>query len=385
MGPVVPDGVQPAAPDRPARAGRLARARRRSAIFGSLTGLVVTALLWYAGLAPAAWAGISDALGRGWPAVLLYVGLLLVTLDLVGLPFGWYRGFRLAHRFGLSRQTLGDWLADWLKAAGLGLLFSGVGLLAFYAAVWLAGQSWWWLLGGGATLLIVLITFVAPYLILPIFYRVQPLQSAEVVGAVKDLARAAGTEVRDVCQLDFSRKTVEANAAVIGFGRSRKVVLADTLLEQFSPDEIRAVVAHELGHHVRRDVLSLLLIQVGVLWLALALAAWQAESVLARLGASSGLADPGNLPLLLVAAQIFGFLLAVPLNALSRRIEGRADAFALHLTGAPAAFASAMRKLASQNLAEESPPRWAVLLFATHPPIRQRIRRAEAFGHAAAG
>jgi STE24 endopeptidase len=362
-------------------ARRLAAARRRLFLASTAAGLVVPWLLWASGLSDAAWRALAGLPLGHWPDLALYVESVLGLLAIVGLPFGWYGGYRLAHRFGLSRQTPRAWFTDWLKAALLGLALSGLAIVALYAIFALAGAAWWLLFAGLTTLAMILLTFVAPYLLVPIFYRMRPLEDAAAVDAVQQLAAAAGARVRNVSTLDFSRKTVEANAAVIGFGRSRRVVLADTLLSEFTLPEIKSVVAHELGHHVHRDVFRLLVVQGALIWAGLAVAAALGQPLLALVGAPGGLAEPESLPLLLVGAELFG-LLAMPLaNALSRRLEAAADTFALDLTGDPAAFASSMRKLADQNLAETSPPRWAELVLYSHPPIERRIRSAKARQH----
>jgi STE24 endopeptidase len=365
-------------------ARRLAATRRK--LFLASTASVLAALwtVWTSGFSAASWQFLSQ-LPIGPSLVLaVYVVLQLGVLALLALPFSWYGGYWLAHRFELSRQSLPAWLVEWLKATLIGLVLGSLAVLTFYGALALAGPGWWGLFGVVASLAMLVLTFVAPYLLVPIFYRMQPLQNKEVAETVRRLSEEAGAEVRDVCTLDFSRKTVEANAAVIGLGRSRRVVLADTLLEQFTLPEVRSVVAHELGHHVHRDVLRLMAIQAAFLWVGLGLAAVIGDPLLAVAGARGGMAEPLNLPLLLLGAELFG-LLALPIgNALSRRLEASADFFALELTRDPGSFASAMRKLADQNLVEAQPPRWAEVVLSSHPPIAKRIRMAEAVDHARA-
>lgn len=366
------------------QARRLGAARRRLFLASTAAGLALPFAIWASGLSAVWWGSLAWLPLDHWPALAVFVLLVLLVLTLGGLPFSWYGGYRLSHRFKLSRQSARAWLADWLKAALLGLLLGGLALLVFYAAIALAGPAWWLLFATAACLATLFLTFVAPYVILPLFYRLQPLEDETVVRAIRELAADAKAEVREVSTLDFSRKTVEANAAVIGIGRSRRVVLADTLLTEFSLPEVRSVVAHELGHHVHRDVPRLLLVQGALIWSGSALAGLLGESLLRRWAyavrpdeLSGGLAEPANLPLLLFAAQLFG-LLSMPLvNALSRRLESAADTFALKLTDDPAAFISAMRKLADQNLAEAQPPRWAELLLHSHPAFARRIRAAE--------
>jgi STE24 endopeptidase len=378
MGEVSAAPTENAGVPRSEAARRLAAARRRLFLASTAAGLAAPWLLWASGLSDAAWRAIAGLPLGHWPDLALYVEFVLGLLALLGLPFGWYGGYRLAHQFRLSRQTPRAWFTDWLKAALLGLVLGGLATVALYATVALAGPTWWVLFAGLASLAMIVLTFVAPYLLVPIFYRMQPLEDETTVRAVQQLAAAAGARVRNVSTLDFSRKTVEANAAVIGFGRSRHVVLADTLLSEFTLPEIRSVVAHELGHHVHRDVFRLLVIQCGLIWVGLAVAMAEGQPLLALIGARGGLPEPANLPLLLVGAEFLG-LATMPLgNALSRRLEAAADTFALDLTDDPGAFASSMRKLAGQNLAEASPPRWAELVLHSHPSIERRIRSAEA-------
>jgi STE24 endopeptidase len=185
--------------------------------------------------------------------------------------------------------------------------------------------------------------------------------------------------VRDVCSLDFSRRTAEANAAVIGIGRSRRVVIADTLLAEFSADEVDAVVAHELGHHVHRDVQRLLIGNAVLMWLGLAVGNWFAPAALPVLSLP-GLDYVPGYPVLIAVVEFF-FLFASPLfNWWSRRLESNADRFALRLTEDPRAFAGAMQRLGCQNLVEYRPPRWAELLLASHPALHRRVALAQAWG-----
>jgi STE24 endopeptidase len=239
-------------------------------------------------------------------------------------------------------------------------------------------DAWWAVYAAIGSLAFAVLTFVAPYVLVPLFYRIRPLEDEQVVGVVRRLAAAARTEIRSVGTLDFSRKTAEANAAVIGLGRSRRVVLADTLLREFPLPEVASVVAHELGHHVHRDVPRVLGIQATLLLVGGLLAERVGPALLELAGAPPTLADPASFPLLLLGAELFG-LVTLPLtNLASRRIETAADRFALRLTRDRDAFVSAMERLARQNLADPRPPRWAEIWLYSHPPVWRRIRMAEA-------
>jgi STE24 endopeptidase len=302
---------------------------------------------------------------------------LVVTVMLV--PVAYYSSYVLAHAFGLSRQTRRAWFVDWLKGALLGTIFgAGVGA-AFLWTVITFGGAWWWVFGLIATGLGVALVFITPYVLVPLFFKMQPLADTATVERIHALVDRAGAPVRDVCSLDFSRRTAEANAAVIGIGRSRRVVIADTLLAEFRPAEVDAVVAHELGHHVHHDVQMLLLGNAALMWLGLALGAWFAPAALPVLSVPSLDYVPGY-AVLIAVVELFFLLVSPLLNWWSRRLESNADKFALQLTDDPRAFAGAMQRLGCQNLVEFRPPRWAEVLLASHPALHRRVALAHAWG-----
>lgn len=363
------------APSRREQAASLAATRRRLFLLGSVVSLAAPLLLWMSGATDGLWAALNGL--PGFVSVPLFVAVVTLILVLVASPLAYFGGFVVAHRYGLSTQTIGGWLADWGKSTVLSLVLSTAAGSIFYLSLWLVPAYWWLAFGIVATLAILTLTFVAPYVIVPIFFKPQPLDDPEMVSTIERLAERAGTAVAGVSRLDFSRRTNEANAAVIGYGRSRRVVLADTLLSSFTPDEIEAVVAHELGHHVNRDVGRLLIVQTVMMFAGLGLAALVADPLLRLLGAAP-LASPASFPLVIAAAEVFGLLTMPLVNAFSRTVEAAADTYAFELLGSGRAFAGAMRRLADQNLVEERPPRWAEIVLYSHPPIERRIARAEA-------
>jgi STE24 endopeptidase len=219
---------------------------------------------------------------------------------------------------------------------------------------------------------------LAPVLLLPLFYKQVPLaEDHRALGdRLQQLARQAGAEVRGTYAIDLSRRTVAANAALTGLGRTRRILLGDTLLDNFSTEEIESVVAHELGHHVHGDIAVLLVFETALNFAGLYLASLALRWSVAIFG-WSGLADPAGLPALALAIGAFG-LVSMPLaNSFSRWRERMADQFALQLAGHPPAFASAMARLANQNLAEADPEPWVVALFFSHPPLQARIKMAQ--------
>jgi STE24 endopeptidase len=290
----------------------------------------------------------------------------------------YYGGYVLPHHYGLSTQSLKGWLADQAKSAALGL---GIGLVAMEVMYYLlrAFPSIWWLLTGVLFLFfVVILANLAPLLIVPLFFKFRALEDEELVSRLISLAERAGTRVRGVFTIDLSTKTTAANAALMGLGNTRRIVLGDTLMEEYDADEIETILAHELGHHVHGDIWRGIAVQT-----ILTLAGLFVADRLLRWGvayfAFEGLADVAAFPL--VAMAMGGLaVVAMPLaNAYSRWREGLADQFSLEMTGKPQAFIASMTKLANQNLAEAEPEPWVEFLLYSHPAIGKRIHRAQGF------
>jgi STE24 endopeptidase len=293
-------------------------------------------------------------------------------------PLAYYSGFVLPHKYGQSTQTLKAWFIDQFKALLIAAVLGLVVLEVIYALLGFFPQTWW--LWAGLVMLVftVLLSNLAPVLIFPLFYKFKPLDDPDLGSRLTLLAEKAGARVQGVYVFDMSSKTVAANAALMGLGRTRRIVLGDTLVERFTANEIETVLAHELGHHVHKDlplgiIVQSLLTLVGF-WLADLVMRWG----IATFG-YTGLTDPATLPLLIVALSVFG-LVTMPLsNAWSRWREVKADEYALKMTGKPRAFISAMTRLANQNLADAEPPVWAEFLLHSHPSIGKRVARAKSF------
>lgn len=298
---------------------------------------------------------------------------------LINLPLDYYSGFVLPHRYGLSVQSLSGWIEDTVKGSGIS---AGLGLLAVqvvYAFLGAAGSAWW--LWSGISLLAatVLLAAIQPIVLMPLFYKIRPLGEADqfTVERLTRLAAKAGVRVRGVFSFDMSRRTKAANAALAGLGRTRRILLGDTLLQNFSPDEVETVLAHELGHHVHRDIPLGILIQASFQFGAFYVAGVVMKGAVSWLGLR-GIEDPAGMPVLALTLGALGLLVLPLANAYSRWRESMADEFALRLSQKPGAFASAMTRLANQNLADADPEPWVVWLLHSHPPLRERIARARA-------
>ena len=268
---------------------------------------------------------------------------------------------------GLITQSWRGWAADLAKSTAIGAGVSGAGAAAAAALVRRFGERWWLPASGGLIGLATAVTYAAPVVLDPIFNRFDPLPEGETRADVLDLARRAGVDVGEVFVVDGSRRTTAANAYVTGLGRTKRVVLYDTLLEHFTRDEVRLVVAHELAHVRFRDVPR------GLVFMALV--APGAMLAVARLAERPGATVP--------ALALAGALVAPPLATvslqLSRAIERRADGYALRLTDAPQPFIGFERRITLRNVADPAPPRWRTALLASHPPTIERIGIALAY------
>jgi STE24 endopeptidase len=332
-----------------------------------------------ASLRLAAWAG-SVAAPLVWPvrpvlAIILYVGVLALAWELLSGPLVFYRTFLLDRKYGLSSEPASRWFVDHAKALALGLALTLASAVAVYVTMWLSPAMWWVIATGLFIALAVLISGVAPVWLLPIFYRFQPLTREELRERLLALSSRAGVEVIGAFEWGLGEKTSRANAALVGAGRTRRIIVSDTLLKNYSEDEIEVILAHELAHHVHYDIWTALALE-AVLVAAALLGAHLAGTRAAVAIGARGLSDPGALPLLILAGGAVSILLAPISNAWSRFNEFRADGFALKLTGRPAAFVSAMKRLGAQNLAEERPARLVYWFFYTHPTIEERIAAA---------
>jgi STE24 endopeptidase len=311
-----------------------------------------------------------------WWQVAVVATVLGVAHEVLVFPIAWLRGYALPRREGLLHQPLRSWLVDRFKAATLGGALMLAGVEVVYGLLRLT--PWWWLAAAAVFFAgQVVMAVVVPVWVLPLFYRLRPLPPGPLRERLQALADRVGVPVIGVWIADQSRKSRTANAAVVGLGRTRRIVLFDTLVAGFAPAEIESVLAHELGHHVHRDM-ARGLAAGAVLTLATFAVADAALDAGVRFWGWNGPADPAGLPWLGLIVLVLG-VVALPLgNAFSRWIERQADDFALTTTRDPGAFVGAMERLAELNLAERRPHRLKEFLLYSHPAIDRRIARARA-------
>jgi len=359
------------------KATRYHRRGRLAGILSTLWTAVILVALLLTGTSHVLrdWAG-----GLAGPAptliVALYVFVLSLAFEAATLPFTFYRGFLLERHYGLSTETMGHWLRDHAKAALIGVVFAELAAVFVYLALRSRPGVWWAIAGAGYAAVTVVLVAVAPLVLLPLFFTFKPLDKETLRDRLTGLASKAGTRIMGVYEWTLSDRTKKANAALTGMGRTRRILLSDTLLAEYSDDEIEVILAHELAHHVHKDIWTSVLFDVVLAFAALL----AAHLALLRGVAIFGLrdiADPAGLPVLLLAAGAIGVCVRPLLNALSRAHERRADSYALTITENPSAFITAMKRLGQQNLAEESPSKLVQAFFYTHPTIKERLRAAQ--------
>ncbi len=304
-----------------------------------------------------------------------YIVIFLVFCGLVLFPNRFFGSYRIDRKYGLSSMTAGAWLKDDLKASTLNFLLSLALIVVFYVNVSAFPGTWWIISFFAWALFSLVFVFLYPKVILPLFFRYIPISSEELKAGIEELGEKSGIKVRDVCRIDFSRKTKKANAAVIGVWKTAKVILADTLTDNFTSDEVFMVTAHELGHYGKRHVAKLLLFSFFLSFFGF-WAVFEVSNFIVHISGVPGLSDIRTLPVLFLLVYCFDFI-ALPLrNFFSRRLERQADSFALDVFPRPEVFISVMEKLADMNLSDTDPPLLRKIFFHTHPAISERINFA---------
>ncbi len=308
--------------------------------------------------------------------LLVYYSLLTLALVIIHAPLTWYSGYYLEHAYGLSSQSAVAWLVDLGKRVGVDIATT---VPILWLLFWLIQRSprrwafWFW---GALIPVIAFGIFAAPLLIDPLFNKFTPLPLGPLRTQIEALASKAGIPDAPIYVVDKSRQTHETNAYVTGIGSSARIVLWDTTLKRMPPDQIIAIVGHEMGHYFLKHLYWGFLMAVGGLLLALPLAQKFTEWLLKCYGQRwqiAGVNDFAATPALLLTATVFSFLLAPVTNGVSREIEHQADAYGLQITGNGPAMARAFVSLSEQNLSDPNPPDFIKFWLFTHPPLQERI------------
>jgi STE24 endopeptidase len=311
-------------------------------------------------------------------SLFMYLLLLLLIGKALGLGFDYY-GFLLERRYKISTQRFRSWAWDEVKGFLVGVVLGAIVVELLYFTIRQWPQQWWliaWALFMG---LFIVLAQLAPVVLLPIFYKFEPLDNEDLRRRLVVLSERAGTRVRGVYRWKLSEKSKKANAALTGLGATRRIILADTLLDNYTPEEIEAVLAHELGHHVHRHILKSIFVQAAITLFGFWAANWVLHYSVDQ-HMFEELSDFANLPLLALVSVVLSFVLMPALNAYSRFNERQADRYAFESIASVEPFISSMNKLAEQNLAERTPSKWVEWFFHSHPAISRRLAAAKEWG-----
>ena len=311
-------------------------------------------------------------------SLFIYLLSLLGIGKALGIGLDYY-GFRLERRFKLSTQRFRSWAWDEVKGFVVGVVLGTVVVEMLYLTIRLWPQHWWMLAWALFMGLFILLAQLAPVVLFPIFYKFEPLDNEDLRRRLVVLSERAGTRVRGVYRWKLSEKSEKANAALTGLGATRRIILADTLLDNYTPEEIEAVLAHELGHHVHRHILKSIFVQAAITLLGFYAANWVLHYAVDQ-HMFEELSDFADLPLLALVSVILSFLLMPALNAYSRFNERQADRYAFESISSVEPFITSMNKLAEQNLAERTPSKWVEWFFHSHPAISRRLAAAKEWG-----
>ncbi|MBI4430863.1 MAG: M48 family metallopeptidase [Candidatus Omnitrophica bacterium] len=313
-----------------------------------------------------------------WIGVAVYFSLFSVILFFIDLPLTYYSGFHIEHEYALSNLTIRGWVRETAKRQMIGFAFAVILVEMLYAIIRRWPDGWWIIAWLAWALVSVAMSRLWPVFIAPIFNKYERLSNEELRRCILDLVNQVNLKIENVYSMNLSKTTNKANAFFQGLGSTRRVVLSDTLLRSFTPEEITVVVAHEAGHCKHRHIVKEIIFGFAASFLIF----WLAYRCLAAFAGPLGIesaADVAGFPLLCLVAVIFG-LISMPLgNFYSRMLEREADEFALKSTKMKTAFISAMKKLSLLNLADPEPHPLIEFLLYSHPSIRNRIKHAEAF------
>jgi STE24 endopeptidase len=316
--------------------------------------------------------GISSS---PWLSIVIYVVAAGAIFKVFDLLLNFYSGYILEHRFGLSRQSLGSWAKDQLKGIAVGAPLGIAGVEMIYGFLRSSPENWWIYASLVFVAFVVVMTNLAPVLLLPLFFKFRPVENQDLQSRVDRLAHRTNTAVCGIFEWALGEKTRKANAAVVGWGNTRRIIVSDTLLENFSGEEIEVIMAHELCHHVKNHIWQGLALQSALTFAGFYVARLMLPPLSVDLGFRNA-ADIAGFPLFALVVSGVSLLILPLVNYFSRHLETQADLYALDITGDALAFVSSMEKLAEINLADKSPNKIIEFIFYSHPCVEDRIKLA---------
>ena len=344
---------------------------------GIVTFILILAFVWI-GLSLRLENLISGSYSNIYLVFILFVLVSGFALGVLFFPLNYYKDFYLEHKYNLSNQTFWKWILEDLKALGVSLVIGIPLLLAFYYVMNRFGNLWWLPFAILLFIVSVILARIVPVFILPLFYKVTPIENEELKNRITALAVDAGIKVQNVYKFDMSKNTKKANAAFTGIGKSKRILLGDTLLEKYTDDEIETVIAHELGHYKRKHIIKNIIIGTVSSFLTLFLISYFYQLSLKWFGFAE-ITKIAALPLLSLWMMIIGLIQTPLSNLLSRKFEYEADEYAITSSGKPEAFKATLEKLTEQNLGDKEPHPFVEWYFYSHPSIKKRIGAIDNF------
>lgn len=308
-------------------------------------------------------------------ALLIFLGIVGLMESIINFPLNFYSGYILEHKYDLSNQTLLKYFTEKAKSFAVGVVIGLPVILIFYYILLNYENYWWLILGLFMFFFSVIIGRIAPILIFPLFYKFKSIENESIKNRILGLCRKTKVDIKGIYVFDMSKNTKKANAAFTGLGKSKRIILGDTLIEKFSEDEIESVFAHEVGHYKRKHIFKLMFLSTILTFAGLYITSVLYEVSLSFFGFNY-VHEISALPLMAIYLSLYGLITAPISNIFSRKYEWEADKFALDFTENKNAFISAMEKLAEQNLADKEPNKIIEFLFHSHPSLQKRIEFA---------
>ena len=358
------------------RAKRYSTRKYSLAIIGIIYLLLLLFLFQGLGLSKLLACRLSKTVTNNFFVTPLYIAIVYLAYYILNFPLNFYQAFILEHKFSLSNQKIGDWLKDQIKAGVISYLIALILVSAFYYILRHYFRTWWLIISLFWIFFSLVLAKLTPVVIIPLFFKYKKFSDDTLKERILQLGDKMKVKVLDVFEIDFSKKTLKANAAFVGIGNTKRVILADTLKDKYNYDEITVILAHEFAHYRLKHLIKLILFNSAVTIILFYIIFITSDSFLSIFGLNS-LWDLAVLPIILIYFTIFGIIMQPFENYISRRLEKNADMLALKITGLKKAFISAMEKLSLQNLADRNPHPVIKFFFFDHPPIDERIHMAK--------
>ncbi len=342
-----------------------------------LKDILLISILAFSGISNYA-ADLASLWNNQYLDFLTFIMLLGVVFSSIGIPLDYYGSYVVEHRFGLSNQSFLRWVGEKGKSTLVGFVIMLPLSLLFYFFLKSAGELWWLYFSIVLFTFSVLLAKIAPVIIMPLFYTFTEIEEGEVKERIRAVTDNAGIGIKGIFKFDMSKNTKKANAGFTGLGSSKRIILSDTLLDDFTPGEIAIVFAHEAGHYNKKHILKNLVLSTVIIFLTFYLCSLFYSASISSMGFTE-IYDLGALPVLLFYLTVSGLVMMPLTNYISRRYEVEADTSALELTGDRESFISAMEKLADINLADRDPSPIVEFFLYSHPSIKKRIEFAGKF------